>query len=71
MESINQFRIIDFKVDAASNKVRYEYGSLHIASMNTVLNVLYKTIECIFEHLDLGFGEKKIRISECLETGLF
>lgn len=31
MESINQFRIIDFKVDITSNKVRYEYGCLLIA----------------------------------------
>lgn len=30
-----------------------------------------KTVECTFGHLDLGFGEKKIRISECLEAGLF
>lgn len=40
MESINLFRIIDFKVDVASNKVRYEYGSLHIACAYTVLNIL-------------------------------
>lgn len=40
MESINQFRIIDFKVDVASNKVRYEYGSLHTAWTYSVLNIL-------------------------------